>query len=82
MSERPQYQESLPEELEVRRDALLLRIVELRYLIGFTTLEPEIVSRELNELDTSVQNVKGLLDIKIFEEIFDTFEKIADSKKK
>jgi len=31
-------------------------------------------------LDKKVQAVEGLLDIGIFEEIFDTLEKIADSK--
>lgn len=81
MSEKIPYREPVPEELEIRRDALLLRIVELRQAIKSTRLNQNIVSEELNELDKKVQEVEGLLDIALFEEIFDSLEKIVDSKK-
>jgi len=81
MSEKIPYNEPLPEELEIRRDALLLRIVELRQAVKETTFNQAIVSRELDELDTQVQKVEGLRDIEIIEGIFDTLEKITDAKK-
>lgn len=81
MSEKTPYHEPRPEELEVRRDALLLRIIELRQMIKTTSLDPEIVSKELDELDTKVQGVQGLQAMQLYEELFDTLEEIADSKK-
>lgn len=74
--------EPAPSDLEVRRDALLLRIAELRDRIQQTDLDPKIVSNELSELDTRLQKVQGLKDITLFEEILDTLEKITDSRLK
>lgn len=82
MSEKIPYKETLPDELEIRRDALLLRIIELREAVKRTTLNLEIVSKELDELDRRVQQVGGLMDIKIAEEIFGKLEQIVDSKTK
>lgn len=81
MTERMPPYEALPSDLEVRRDALLLRIVELREAVKRTGFDPEIVSKELAELDTRVQKVTGPLDMSLFEEMFDTLEKIVDAKK-
>ncbi len=73
--------EPIPSEIEVRRDALLLRIIELREAVTRTSLDQELVSKELSALDRNVQQVEGLLDMKIFEDVFDTLESIVDSKK-
>ncbi len=74
--------EPVPNELEVRRDALLLRIVEMREAIQNTDFDQQLVSKELSELDARVQQVEGSRDMELFEEIFNTLEKIVDSKLK
>ncbi len=81
MSERMPPHEPLPNNLDVRRDALLLRIVELREAVRATNLDQEIVSKELSELDTRVQKVEGLLDMELFEQVFETLEGIVDAKR-
>ena len=81
MSERMPPRESLPNHLDVRRDALLLRIVELREAVRATDFDQEIVSKELGELDTRVQKVEGLLDMEVFEQLFETLEGIVDAKR-
>ena len=73
--------ETLPPDIEVRRDALLLRVIELREAVKETDLNQEIVSKELDELATNVQKVEGSQDMALLEEIFDSLEKIVDSKK-
>ena len=73
--------ETLPPDIEVRRDALLLRVIELREAVKETDLNQEIVAKELDELATNVQKVEGSQDMALLEEIFDSLEKIVDSKK-
>lgn len=74
-------QEPLPTEINIRRDALLLRIVELREAVKKTNLDQEVVTKELDEIDRRVQHVEGILDMRLFEEMFETWERIVDSKK-
>ena len=81
MSEKMPPHETLPPDIEVRRDALLLRVIELREAVKETDLNQEIVSKELDELATNVQKVEGSQDMALLEEIFDSLEKIVDSKK-
>ena len=75
------YREPRPDEMEIRRDALLLGIAELRQAVKATTLDQNLASKELDELDKSVQSVKGLTDMYLYEEVFDLLEKTVDSKK-
>ncbi len=81
MSEKMPYRESRPDKIEIRRDALLLRIAELRQAVKATTLDQNLASKELDELDKSVQSVKGLEDMDLFEKMFDVLEKTVDSYK-
>lgn len=81
MSERIPPHEPVPRDVDVRRDALLLRIAELREVIKKTTFDQEIVSKELDELDAKVQHVEGLLDMRLFEEMMEAWEKMVDSKR-
>jgi len=81
MSERMPPHEAPPNNLEVRRDALLLRIVELRERVKVANFDQELVAKELSELDTRVQQVQGPLDMDIFEKIFDSLEQMVDTKK-
>ncbi len=78
MSERIPPREAIPPELEVRRDALLLRIKEMRDAVKGTDLDQDLVSKELDELDIQVQKVKGLLDMDLFEQMFDSLEHVVD----
>lgn len=65
----------------MRRDALLLRIAELREAIKITTFDQEVVSKELDELDAKVQHVEGLLDMRLFEEMMEAWEKMVDPQR-
>jgi hypothetical protein len=81
MSEKLPYQESTPEEIEIRRDALLLRISELREAVKVTKLNQDIVSQELEGISNQIQMVRGLADMKVAEEVVDFYERMVDSKK-
>jgi hypothetical protein len=79
MSERMPPYEPSPSVLETRRDALLLRIAELREKIKESSLDPEIISKPLADLDSRLQATESSIDIAALEGIIDTLEKIADS---
>ncbi len=81
MSEKLPYNEPLPEEIEVRRDALLLRVSELHEDIKRTSLKQDLASRELGALSNQIQMIRGLQDMTIVEEVVDRYERIVDSKK-
>ncbi len=81
MSERHPPHAAGPSPLEMRRDALLLRIITLREKVKNTDFDTEIVSKELAELDTAVQSGRGDRDMKVFEDILGKLEEIVDSKR-
>ncbi len=82
MTERMPFHEAPPDQLEVRRDALLLRVKEMRDKLGESNLNPEVVSAELSALHDRVQQVGGLLDMGLFDEIFDALEKVFDANRR
>ena len=73
-----------PDPLEVRRDALLERIIELRKIIKEEPFldDQKDMSKKVDEIDEMVQSVDSMFTILALEDLFSSLEEIIKSYKK